>query len=153
MRVRVENVKIFKCANSLALEADIGHANIEASFVTALKESIPLHNKDWDEFPTTLAAHLKKCNVGHWLVTDKCFMETTYVRCHERPPTQEQKLIIPEKLTRFEVGAECEVITIGGYDDGVSSSEHSGWKITNIVPGEFVRHMEFIFDTSRRYLK
>ena len=152
MRVEVQNVKIFKCASSLALEADIGHDNIEASFVNALKAAIPLHNKDWNEFPTTLAAYLKKYNVGHWLVTDKCFMELTYVCCHERHPTQEQKLIIPEKLTKFEIGVECEVITTGGYDDGGSSNDR-GYNTSNIVSGEFVRHMEFIFDTSCRYLK
>jgi hypothetical protein len=148
--VEVTNVEIWRCPNSKALEDDIGHPDIAASLITALKVSVPLHNKDHDEFPTSMASHLKRTNLGHMMTNEKCFMTLEYISSHNAPPTDEGKLIIENKLGIYELGASCKLtVKGGGYSDGQPGFPAN---VTEFTRGTIVRHLEFIFDTRRRYV-
>jgi hypothetical protein len=141
MKVSVTHVNIVRAPNSQTRDEDIGHPDITAAFVKALEVSVPMHNQNWDEMPTTLAVYLQQKNLNHMMVTSKCFMTADYVRGHKEPPAEKAKLIRVDKLSPYELGIECIVTTSGGgYEDGTFSRP----------TGELTRYMEFIFHTGRR---
>ena len=148
MKVEISNVNIFRGFKSTASDEDLGHLDIGAALVKALTVAVPLHNQDHDASPVSLAGHLKQGNLHHMMVTSQCFMLATYVVSHKEPPLEKEKLIRVDKLGKYELGAACTVVVTGGYCDG--SHDGDGVRVVRIVPGEIIRHMEFIFDTSTR---
>jgi hypothetical protein len=143
--VKVENVEIWRCPNSKALEYDIGQPDIADSLIRALLIMVPRHNNE--NFATSLSYFLKSTNLGHRLANNKCFITLKSVRSHNARPTDKGKLIKNENyLDVYEFGASCTLKVRGGYGAG----EPGGLPIGQYTEGLIVRYLEFIFDTSIR---